>query len=69
MNGLLPKIKEAMLNGTEQPDYDWDQATQAAIEAEKLLTARELISSNGTVNAVIPQNATNELLLAQQKKI
>jgi len=69
MNGLLPKIKEAMWNGILEPDYDWDQATQAAIEAEKLLTARELSSSNGTVNAVIPQNATTELLQAQQKKI
>ena len=69
MNGLLPKIKEAMLNGVLQPDYDWDQATQAAIEAEKLLTARELSSSNGTVNTVIQQNAITELLQAQQKRI
>lgn len=33
MQGLLPKIREAMWNGRLPPDYNWDQATQAAKEA------------------------------------
>lgn len=69
MQGLLPKIKEAMWNGRLPPDYNWDQATKAAIEAEKLIIAKELNTQNSNLNAITPQNTNNDIIIEQQKKI
>lgn len=70
MHGLLPKIKEAMWSGRLPPDYNWDQATQAAVEAEKLIIAKELNTQTSNLNAISPETKNNnDLLIAQQKKI
>ena len=51
MQGLLPDIKEAMWNGRLAPEFNWYQATAAAIEAEKILIAKELTMPK-TLNAI-----------------
>lgn len=68
MQGLLPKIKEAMWNGLLPPDYNWNQAIQAANEAEKLIVAKELNDQTAKPSTV-PTDFSNQLLLVQQKKI
>ena len=67
MKGLNPTIKDAMWNGRIPPDYDWYQATQAAIDTEKLLISRE-VNAGPTVNSLVPANSPFELLVMQQQQ-
>ena len=66
MQGLLPKIRDAMWTVGLPSDYDWGQATRAAIEAEKLLIARE----NAEAKPIFSINQNNptpiELLAMKQ---
>ena len=67
MKGLHPTIKDAMWNGRLPPDYNWYQATQAAIDTEKLLISKEF-SSEPTINSPSIVNSHLKLIVKKQQK-
>ena len=67
MKGLHPTIKDTMWNGRLPPDYNWYQATQAAIDTEKLLISKEF-SSEPTINSPSIVNSHLKLIVKKQQK-
>lgn len=67
MKGVQPKIRDAMWNGQLPADFDWDKATNAAKNAEKLLVAREL-NEQKSVNILAPTEEAIAIELTQSKK-
>lgn len=67
MKGVQTKIRDAMWNGQLPADFDWDKATTAAKNAEKLLLAREL-NEQKSVNILAPTEEAIALELTQSKK-
>ena len=68
MKGLQTKIKDAMWPRLP-PNYTWEDATRAAVDAEKMIIAREL-NEVPTVNAVAYNFSENDSFsLNQQKRI
>jgi hypothetical protein len=68
VRGLQPKIKDAMWLRLP-PNYEWDDVTRAAINAEKMIIAKEL-NDTPSVNAInYNSNETNPNSFDQQKRI
>ena len=55
MNGVLPSIKDVMLNSNLFEVYSWDAVTKAALRAEKLIIARQLAVPT-TINKISAEN-------------
>lgn len=64
--GLRPNIKDAMYGRLKSSDYTWDDATEAAIDAENTIVKREL-NETKTVNNI--DRIGLDVLSDQQKKI
>lgn len=65
MNGVLPPIKDMMLNANLFDVYSWEAVTKAALKAERLTVARQL-AVPATVNKISAEN--EELFNAIMKK-
>ena len=68
MQKLLPQIRETMWNGRLPPNYNWETASLAAIEAEQILYAKQRLNQqNQSINAVLPQITNHEMIIKQQQ--
>lgn len=69
MQDLLLKIRDGMWNGRLPIHYYWDGDTQAAVEAEKLLIARELAKSKPIFQIKTSTVEPDKNFPSHQKKI